>query len=58
MRCPHCNALLRVMNSKEITENGKDYRILKLYCVTAGCPKNNGQPVLTDKVEVTQNGSK
>ena len=57
MRCPHCKGLLRVMHSKEIQEGGKTYRIMKLYCVTGGCPENNGQPVRTDKVEVVTNGN-
>ena len=57
MRCPHCKGLLRVMHSKEIQEGAKTYRILKLYCVTGGCPNNNGQPVRTDKVEVETNGN-
>jgi hypothetical protein len=46
------------MDSKEVQEGGKTFRILKLYCKTAGCPKNNGQPVMTDKVEEQGNGNK
>jgi len=52
MKCPHCEARLRVMGSAEIEEHGKKYRVLKLYCKTDGCPENNGQPVRTERVEV------
>ena len=57
MRCPRCEGLLRAMDSKTIEKDGKQYRIIKLYCLKNGCPANNGEPVYVDEIEVNNNGT-
>lgn len=47
--------MLRVMDSKEIEEDGKKITLLFLYCKKRGCPNNNGKPVYTYKVEEEEN---
>ena len=55
MKCPLCNVMLRVMDSKEIERDGKKVTILYLYCKKRGCPNNNGKPVYIEEVE--ENGT-
>ena len=52
MRCPHCDGMLRAMGSRIVEHDGKEFRQIDLYCKKAGCPRNNGQPVHTDEIEV------
>ena len=52
MRCPHCDGMLRAMSSRMVKRDGKEFRQIDLYCKKAGCPRNNGQPVHTDEIEV------
>ena len=57
MRCSYCDGLLRAMDSRTVERDGKTYRIINLYCLKPGCTGNNGKPVHTKEVEVTNNGN-
>ena len=57
MKCPRCDGMLRALDSKTIEKEGKTFRVIKLYCLKNGCPANNGEPVHTDEIEVTNNGN-
>lgn len=58
MKCPCCDNLLRVMDSKEIEKDNKKFIVVKLYCKTIGCPNNNGQPILVEEIEEKDDGNK
>lgn len=53
--CPICHRHLWAGEGRDIEKDGVQYREIKLYCRTRGCPNNNGEPVKIDEVETDGN---
>jgi len=51
MLCPICKRTLRAGKGTDVTKDGKEYRVILLYCKTRGCPNNNGEPLYKDEVK-------
>ena len=54
MLCPSCKTALRAGASDNIEKDGAAYRRIRLYCKTKGCPRNNGQPISVQEIEIKE----
>ena len=54
MLCPSCKIALRAGASDNIKKDGVTYRRIRLYCKSKGCPRNNGQPISVQEIEVKE----
>lgn len=37
MKCPICSKMAVIRKAENVTENGKDYRVLHYYCINRKC---------------------
>ena len=54
MLCPLCKTALRAGESNNVKRDGKTFRRIRLYCKSKGCPRNNGQPISVQEIEIKE----